>query len=117
MEIALEEMLKKTAAELERSPNELLMLWNMTRKEITEMNKECSDFCKEIESLILNSNPDLKRLSLLTSNLDCLLFERFIKNRDYIYELFLRADKFLETKGINFLTEAIEREGYTTLTS
>ena len=116
MKLALEKILKAAATEMNKSPNELLSLWNTTRKDIVEINKDCSRFCKEIETLLNNSNPNYRRLSLLTSNLDCLMFERFLENREYAYDLFQKADRFLSSKGINFLTEAIEREGYIILT-
>lgn len=92
---------------------ELLKHWNTSIEEIDKMNEDCKSFCKEIEFWLTDENFDRNRLSLLTSNLDCLLFERFLENEDYVRQLFNKASDFLLSKGINFLEEALIREGFT----
>jgi hypothetical protein len=74
------------------------------------VNWTCYWACKEIKSLMKDSNFNKKRLSLLVSNLDCILFYSCLKNRVKRLNLFLKADKFLTDNNVHWLDEAMKRE-------
>jgi signal recognition particle GTPase len=104
--------LNADAKKWKKEPKQILLNWRTSIEDYVKMNQDSLTFCQEIEQLLITADCDLERLSLLTSNLDCLLFERYLVKEKYVRSLFHKADAFLESKSINFLIGAIKREGF-----